>query len=200
MMSTWLNSRLALYGGAGLMVVGVLLGVDHNGYRRAETKYKLTLADMRSRQLLALRAAEIKAKEQYTAQSKNTMKLAERLIAANTTIDSQNKQLRERANDVSTRYRNQVDAALQPIPSWIVTHGWVCDYNRAIGYILPSSRAGISGIESTSCTTDAFSASGVTAERILLHHEEYGAYCRRLEEQLNSLIDHVEFIEQGERL
>lgn len=191
----WILTRVL----PGLLVAAALTGaawkIDSNGFHRAEAKYKLKIADNEIAQGKALRDAEIAAKARYDAQSRNALRQSELLIAAKTTIDAQTQQLKERSKDVSTHYREQPSAALQPVPGWIVTNGWLCDYNRAIGYGLPGAGPDADGVENPSCAADAFVPSGVSAERILVHHEEYGGYCRKLEQQIDGLNAHIEFIE-----
>lgn len=201
-MPAWISSRLV----QGLLILAAIAAVaasidvmvsriDARGYERAEADGNRKIADLKADQLEALRKAEAAARERFEAQNRNMLRLSERLIAASTTIDKQTKQLQERAKNVSTLYRPQPDAALVSVPGWIVTHGWVCDYNRAIGYDMSGSGAGVGGTQNPSCATDPFGRSAVTGERILIHHEEYGGYCRKLEEQVNHLIDHLDFIE-----
>jgi hypothetical protein len=202
MIPTWLTSPLAKF----LLVVAVLCGVawgiswgvhaiDENGYTRAESKYKLQIANDDEKRAETVRLAEAAAQAERDDQARNAIGLAERLMAAKGQIDVLNKRLQERAKNVSTLYRPQPDAALLPVPGWVVTHGWLCDYNRAIGYAMPEAGAAASGIESPSCAADPFGPSSVTGEQILVHHEEYGGYCRKLEEQVKALLDHIDFIE-----
>ena len=169
--------------------------IDHNGYLRAETLYKGLIAVADRAAADAKLAAQAAAQKKYEAEAKRAFRLSVSLADANIVIDKQERQLTERAKNVSTTYRIAPSAPLLPVPGWIVTNGWVCDYNRAIGYGLSPTGSGPSGDESPSCSSDAFGPSGVSAERILQHHEEYGAYVRKLEQQVNRLIDHLEFIE-----
>lgn len=196
MIPRWLLTRVL----PGLLVAALLAFIsyrlDAHGYNRAETKYKAEIAATALAQSKAQLAADKEAKDRYDAQSKNMLRLSESLIDANVKVDALTKQLNERAHDVSTQYRARPDADLLPVPDWIVTHGWVCDYNRAIGDGVLGTGPAVGGTENPSCAADAFVPSGVSAERILEHHEEYGAYCRKLEEQVNRLIDDREFIEQ----
>jgi hypothetical protein len=185
----------------GLILAALLAGavykIDERGYARAKTKYEAEISVLKLSHLSAVRNAELEANQRFVAQNHNMLRLSESLIAANATIDAQLKKLQERTRDVSTLYRPQPSAPLQSIPDWIVTHGWVCDYNRAIGYGASpvEDSASVSGAENTSCTAEPFSASQVSAERILAHHEEYGAYCRKLEQQVDRLIRHIDFVE-----
>lgn len=184
------------------LIIAAALGaavyfVDANGYGRAKGKYELQIA--RSDKLRAdeARIADAEHEQNLEEQASNVLRLSEQLITANATIDAQTARLNERATNVSTFYRPQPQAALLPVPGWIVTHGWVCDYNRAIGYSVPGAGAAVGGIESPSCAADAFGPSAVIGSGILVHHEQYAAYCRKLEKQVNALLDQYEFIEKG---
>jgi hypothetical protein len=195
MIPPWILTRVL----PGLLIAAAFAGaawkIDANGYDRAEAKYLLQIATDKAAHNKALADAAAEAKVKYDAQLKNGLRQSELLIAAKTTIDAQTQQLKERSKDVSNHYREQPSAALQPVPGWIVTNGWLCDYNRAIGYRLPGAGTDTGGTENPACAADAFVPSGVSAERILAHHEEYGGYCRKLEQQIDGLNAHIEFIE-----
>jgi hypothetical protein len=186
----------------GLIIAAVLAfgayKIDQHGYKRATAECSVTITKMKDDQEQADQAAAQKAKVNMDAQNKNLLRLSESLITANQQIEAQAGQLKERVHDVSTQFRLQPTAALQPVPDWVVTRGWVCDYNRAIGYGngVPGDGTAAGGAEDTSCASDAFSPSGISAQRILWHHEQYGTYCRKLEEQLNAILDHEDFVEK----
>lgn len=184
----------------GALAWGISRGVsaiDAAGYQRAEAIYQKQIADIRTAQATEVLRTEREQRARSEAQNRNMLRLSEQLITAKTTIDAQTKKLQERGHDVSTQYRPQPGAALQPVPDWIVTRGWVCDYNRAIGYATAGAATAVGGDAAAACAADAFSPSYVSAERILIHHEEYGGYCRKLEQQVNVLLDHLEFLESG---
>jgi hypothetical protein len=203
MMPAWLTTPLskfllvaAVLGGAAWGITAGVSAIDTNGYRRAESKYQLQIVTADKTRVEQARLADAEAARKRDGEARNILRLSEQLITAKTVIDTQTKQLQERAHDVSTQYRPQPDAALMPVPDWIVTRGWLCDYNRAIGYSEPGAGAAVGGDAATACAADAFGPSGVSAERILSHHEQYGGYCRKLEQQVNVLLDHIEFVEK----
>jgi len=189
----------AIVGGAILGIVLVVNAIDSNGYNRAESEYKLQISEADKARADESRRKKDEDDLRRSKDEKNILKLSSDLIVAKSTIDSLTKRLQERASNVSIYYRTQSNTDLLPVPSWIVTNGWVCDYNRAIGYTVPGTGTAVGGAESPSCAADPFSASGVTAEPILRHHEEYGGYCRKLEEQVNLLLDHIEFTERDQK-
>jgi hypothetical protein len=171
--------------------------VYENGYHEAESKYKLQIAaDDKKRAEEAFRAKQEQEKKRL-AQEENIRDLSHQLIESNAAVDVLTKRLQERASNVSNFYRAQPGSGLLAVPRWIVTHGWVCDYNRAIGYGLSGAGAVVRGDENPSCAADAFGRSEVTGERILAHHEDYAAYCRKLEKQVDVLLDHIEFVERN---
>lgn len=185
------------------LVVAALLGaagvaVDRFGYSRAETKYQGEIAALKRAHAEAMLKAEREARATFESQNRNLLRQTEALIDAKATIDAQTRELqKERAKNVSTLYREVPDEPLRPVPGWIVTNGWLCDYNRAIGYGVSDPASGDAGVEEEACKADAFAPSGVTAEEILRHHAEYGGYCRKLEQQIDRLVDHIECIERG---
>lgn len=195
-----------ILGALGLGIVRGVSAIDAHGYARAvgdkdreiarlNTEHAQEIASIKARQQAEAARAEAAEKQKLAAQARNITYLSEQLIAANARTDALNKQLQERKNDVSTLYREQPGAALLRVPDWTVTNGWVCDYNRALGYSVPGAGAAVGGAADAACAADPFSRSAVSAERILGHHEEYGAYCQKLEQQVNALLDHIEFVE-----
>ena len=195
-----LGAIIRVIAGTALLAT-VVIGIDHYGYQRAESKYLLQIAKQKSDAETALKLAEAARDARYAAQNRSMLWLTEQLIAANNVIDVQKIKLQERARDVSTQYRPQPDAALLTVPGWIVTNGWLCDYNRAIdsiGYGLPQAGTAIDRTEDPACQADPFTVSAITAEQILIHHEEYGAYTQSLEQQINRLLDYENEIQEAQ--
>ena len=186
-----------LKGIAAIALIAFLgYSVDHHGYARAKAEYELKIAKSELQAETALGKAKSEDANRYAAAQRSILNLTERLIAADQTVDAQKAQLQKRAKDVSTTYRPAPTAALAPVPGWIVTNGWVCDYNRAAGYAtgngVQEAGATIAGDADTTCEADPFVPSGVTAEQILLHHEEFGAYTVKLEERLQRWADYAD--------
>lgn len=168
---------------------------DAEGFARADNMHKLQNASDAAARLQAQLEADAEARAKLDKESANVLALSKQLVVAARKIDDQTKKLNERANDVSTLYRPSPQAELTPVPGWIVTNGWVCDYNRAIGYGYAEDGTAVGGDDNPSCAPDAFGRSAVKAADILAHHNEYGAYCRKLEQQVDKLLDHAEYIE-----
>jgi len=187
-MPSWAYGLLAIVA----LVAAILFGlhtIDARGYQRGES-------ECHAAQIVEAARAEKINQANTDAQNRNLLQLSEQFIAAKATINAQNARLQEHAHAVSIQYRPQPGAALQPVPVWIVPGGWVCDYNRAIGYAVPGAAAAAGGDAAATCAADPFAASGVSAEQILRHHDDYGAYCQNLEHQVNVLLDDREFIER----
>lgn len=193
---TWLK-------GIAAIVLIALLGysIDHHGYARAASEYQLKIADSELKAEKALGIAKNEEAERRSAQQRTILNLTEQLIAANQTIDAQTSQLKTRAKNVSTIYRPTPAADLAPVPGWIVTNGWVCDYNRAAGYPtgdgVQQTGAAISDTADPACQADPFAPSGVTATQILEHHEEFAAYALKLEQLIQRWADYSDAL-QGE--
>jgi len=190
---------LLIIGGAIAALCGIAYVIDANGYDRAEAKYKLQASEAKKNADDALLLAQKRDADKYAAQTRSVVNLSEQLITANTTIDAQKSKLNERAHDVSTQYRPAVGAPLIAVPAWVVTNGWLCDYNRAIGYGVPQAGAVVSGAEDPACQADAFAPSAVTSEQILQHHEAYGAYTQKLEQLVGRLVDYATMIDGGKQ-
>lgn len=178
---TWLK-------GIAIAALVAFLGysLDHHGYARAESEYQLKIANNELMAEKAIGIAKSEEADRRAAQQRTILNLTEQLIAANQTIDEQTAQLKSRAKNVSTVYRPAPAADLAPVPGWIVTNGWVCDYNRAAGYAagdgVQQAGATVEGDVDPACEADPFAPSGVTATQILEHHEEFSAYTRKLEQ------------------
>lgn len=169
------------------------IGLEHDGYHRAETKYELQISNSKVTSDKVLADAREKAQARIDAQAKYAAGLAAQLITAGQTIDQQTKQLKERKNDVSTLHRDRPTDTLQRVPAWIASNGWVCDYNRATGDDgMPAPGAAAGRAASEACQADPFGASRVDAVDILGHHEDYAAYCRKLDQQVDRLLNYID--------
>ncbi|MDK3025564.1 hypothetical protein QO239_23500 [Cupriavidus taiwanensis] len=146
--------------------------------------------------------ANAKATTEAAALLKQATERGDRLSAdltkAEGQIDSLSQQLRSRVDRVTTVYREAPGAALKPVPQCIFTRGWLRDYNAAIGAAVPaagegagaSAQAPAAGVAADG--DDELVPAGIDPRSILSHHIDYGARARKLEEQLNRLIDYEE--------
>ena len=101
----------------------------------------------------------------------------------------------ERINRVSTQYAPARGAAPVAAPRFVVTCGWLRDFNAALGATAPAP-AGCrtyAGSQETAWPAPGSDAelleSGVTAADILAHARDYGAWALAIRAQLNALID-----------
>ncbi|BBT16242.1 hypothetical protein WP8S17C03_22910 [Metapseudomonas otitidis] len=117
------------------------------------------------------------------------------LLNAQDQIATLTSQLSERITHVSTQYRPMPGAAAVPAPRFVVTCGWLRDYNLALGASLPAPAAcrATSGAYEAAWPTPGADAelleSGVSAADILAHARDYGAWSLTNLAHLNALID-----------
>ena len=101
----------------------------------------------------------------------------------------------ERINRVSTQYAPARGAAPVAAPRFVVTCGWLRDFNAALGATAPAppgcrAYAGAQEAAWPAPSSDAeLLESGVTAADILAHARDYGAWALANLAQLNALID-----------
>ncbi|RRX92827.1 lysis protein [Pseudomonas aeruginosa] len=104
-------------------------------------------------------------------------------------------QLSERIAHVSTQYRPAPGASPVPAPRFVVTCGWLRDYNHALGADLPSPAACRTAASPQETAWPASGAdaelleSGVSAADILAHARDYGKWSLTNLAQLNALLD-----------
>lgn len=101
----------------------------------------------------------------------------------------------ERINRVSTQYAPARGAAPVAAPRFVVTCGWLRDFNAALGATAPAPAGcrAYAGSQETAWPAPGSDAelleSGVTAADILAHARDYGAWALAIRAQLNALID-----------
>ncbi|CAD5107221.1 lysis protein [Zestomonas carbonaria] len=101
----------------------------------------------------------------------------------------------ERIAHVSTQYRPAPGAAPVPAPRFVVTCGWLRDFNAALGARVPAPAAcrTASGAEKAAWPAPGADAelleSGVSAADILAHARDYGSWALSNLAQLNALLD-----------
>lgn len=101
----------------------------------------------------------------------------------------------ERINRVSTQYTPARGAAAVAAPRFVVTCGWLRDFNAALGATAPAppNCRATAGAQETAWPASGADAelleSGVTAADILAHARDYGAWALANLAQLNALID-----------
>ncbi|WP_420996224.1 hypothetical protein ACKI2N_002480 [Cupriavidus sp. 30B13] len=186
-------AALALLAGAA---IGTPVGLWY-GASRATALGDAKLSELQRQTASANAEALRLAGERFAQEVGRGNRLSADLILAETRIDSLSHQLQSRVKDVTTDYRESPGAGLQPLPRCVFTRGWVREYNAAIGADVPvagqsaGTLAEAPDASATAAGDDKLPAN-VDQGAILSHHIDYGARARKLEEQLNRLIDYEE--------
>ena len=166
-----------------------------NGFKRAKADGDKALAELREQHADERAKAAQDSLQQYQQQVTRANQAEERFLGAQDQIDNLQHQLSERIAHVSTQYRPAPGAAPVPAPRFVVTCGWLRDYNRALGADLPAPAAcrTTAGTEETTWPAPGADAelleSGVSAADILAHARDYGKWALTNLAQLNALLD-----------
>lgn len=166
-----------------------------NGFRTAKADGDKALAKLREQHANERTKAAQDNLLQYQQQVARANQAEERFLSAQDQIDNLQHQLSERIAHVSTQYRPAPGAAPVPAPRFVVTCGWLRDYNRALGADLPAPAACRSPASAEETTWPAPGAdtelleSGVSAADILAHARDYGKWALTNLAQLNALLD-----------
>ncbi|OBY58225.1 lysis protein [Pseudomonas sp. AU12215] len=166
-----------------------------DGFQKAKAEGDKALAELREKH--ASERAQVAQDNlvQYTQQVTRANQAEERLVGAQDQIATLQHQLSERIAHVSTQYRPAPGAAPVPAPRFVVTCGWLRDYNLALGADLPAPAAcrTASAAEKAAWPAPGSDAelleSGVSAADILAHARDYGAWALTNLVQLNGLLD-----------
>lgn len=176
------------------MVVSSQSSYD-NGFKKAKADGDKALAELREQHANERTKAAQDNLQQYQQQVARANQAEERFLGAQDQIDNLQHQLSERIAHVSTQYRPAPGAAPVPAPRFVVTCGWLRDYNRALGADLPAPTAcrSSAGTEKTAWPSPGADAelleSGVSAADILAHARDYGKWALTNLAQLNALLD-----------
>ncbi|WP_316154739.1 hypothetical protein [Cupriavidus sp. BIC8F] len=196
-----LNRVEAIVAALGYILAGIVFGTPIGlwyGASRANAIGDAHLAQLRQQTAEASAKAVKDAADRLASETARGERLSAKLSAAEGQIDELSHQLSTRINRVTTVYREAPGAALKPVPQCIFTRGWLRDYNAAIGAAVPAAGEGASAPAQASAAgipadgDDELAPAGVDPRSILTHHIDYGARARKLEEQLNRLIDYEE--------
>lgn len=166
-----------------------------NGFRKAKAEGDKALAELREQYANERAQAAQDNLVQYTQQVTRANQAEERLVGAQDQIATLQHQLSERIAHVSTQYRPAPGAAPVPAPRFVVTCGWLRDYNLALGADLPAPAAcrTASAAEKAAWPAPGADAelleSGVSAADILAHARDYGAWALTNLAQLTALLD-----------
>lgn len=195
-------SRLeAIVVGVLALLAGVTLGAPVGlwyGTSRATAIGDSRIAELKGQHADSNRKATKEAADRLKEETDRGDRLSAELSKAEGQIDSLSQQLSSRVDRVTTVYREAPGAALKPVPRCIFTRGWLRDYNAAIGAAVPAAGEGAGAPAQAPAAgvaadgDDELAPAGIDARSILSHHINYGARARKLEEQLNRLIDYEE--------
>ncbi len=186
------------------LAVGALAGAIPAGaagywlsQRHATTKAEAVRQETKAEEARALYRATEFARLRYQAETIRANGLEKQLLTDQQRFANEKRQLQQRISHVTTVYRPAPGAALAPIPRTVFTVGFVRDYNAAIG--LPANGAPAAAGSAGDQTDPAAAAgagllddSGLSQADILAHISDYGERCRRLDSQVNRLIDRLE--------
>lgn len=165
------------------------------GFSTAKAQGDKALADLREQHAQQVAKAAQDNLLEYRQQVTRANQAEERFLGAQDQITTLKQQLSERIAHVSTQYRPAPGAAPMPAPRFVVTCGWLRDYNLALGADLP---APVACRTATSAQAAAWPApgsdaelleSGVSAADILAHARDYGAWALANLAHLNALLD-----------
>ncbi|MCW3482102.1 hypothetical protein OL229_21510 [Neisseriaceae bacterium JH1-16] len=176
-------ARLGLASLALLLAAGAGYGYGF-GQGQARTAADAQLATLHRDIALAQAAAQ----ERELRLAERGDALAARLARQQLADADATAQLKRSLDRVSTVYRPAPDAPLQPLPRCVFTRGFVGVLNTAIG-AEPVPAADPAGAAAAETDTAGATDSGVSQADLLDHLTDYGQRCRRLEHQLDALID-----------
>lgn len=195
-----MNRSLILGVAASLLFAGFVWFIQDGAYKRghsaAQAKGEKAVADLREEhQKLRADAAEQNL-VLYRQQVERANQAELVFLDAQDEIGRLKQQLtQERINRVSTQYAPARGAAPVAAPRFVVTCGWLRDFNAALGATAPAppgcrAYAGSQEAAWPAPSSDAeLLESGVTAADILAHARDYGAWALAIRAQLNALID-----------
>lgn len=126
--------------------------------------------------------------------------LSMQLLSSNAERAKLSEDLKKRVPHVSTVYIEKPGAAPVPLPDRPFTVGWVRDYNAALGLRMPQAAAAAGSAARTSAGLHApgsiggidaadLARSAVSQGDVLATHHNNAAVCRKLEAQLNAILD-----------
>ncbi|WP_275629823.1 lysis protein [Pseudomonas sp. 273] len=183
---------------AGLFLGTLVISGEHQfdlGYSTAKAQGDKAVADLREQYATDRAEAAQDNLLEYRQQVTRANQAEERFLGAQDQIATLKQQLSERIAHVSTQYRPAPGAAAVPAPRFVVTCGWLRDYNLALGADLPAPDAcrAASGAQETAWPAPGSDAelleSGVRAADILAHARDYGAWALTNLAHLNALLD-----------
>ena len=171
-------------------------GMYKNGYRTAQAEGESVLQGLRLEYAEQTRRAAQESLVLYRQQVERANQAAQQYLSAQDEIQRLQQQLnQERIAHVSNQYRPAPGAAPVPAPRFVVTCGWLRDFNAALGASVPAPAGcrAASGTQAPAWPAPGSDAelleSGVSAADILAHSRDYGAWALTNLAQLTALLD-----------
>lgn len=163
-----------------------------SGHRTAKAEGESALQSLRLEYSEQSRRAAQENLAHYRQQVERANQAEQLFLDGQAQIQQLQTQLnQERIAHVSTQYRPAAGAAPVPAPRFVVTCGWLRDYNAALGASVPApARCRVAaGAEAGAWPSTGADAelleSGVSAADILAHARDYGAWALTNLAQLN---------------
>jgi hypothetical protein len=203
-----LLSALGVGSSAGwlVLVIAAGLGGYAHGYHYASTRAAAEHSRDIAQQNEAVARQLAKNMRELRAEQERGDVLAEQLLANNAERDQLTAKLRTRVQHESTIYLDKPGAPPSRLPDRPFTSGWVRDYNAALGLRMPQAAAAAAAAARTAAGVHGAGAgaiadaaelarSAVSQADVLATHIENAAICRRIQAQLNAILD----LDEGER-
>lgn len=194
----WLGIDAAA--GSFLLVSLACLGAYAHGYRYAAMQAEVQHSQYVAKLNQATADAQAKHLRELRAEQMRGDAMALRLLASTAERDQLTEKLKKRVSRVSTLYVPKPGAAPVALPDRPFTIGWVRDYNAALGLRMPPTSEAAGGAARTAAglyspdTVDGIdpadlARSPVSQGDVLAAHIGNAAVCRRIEAQLNAILD-----------
>lgn len=181
---------LAVIGVAVAIAFAGAAGYEH-GYRVAKMRGDLALSQFREAQEEAEANAERRADQRYATEVERSNQAAQELIVAQQQIDHLSTLAKGKIDAVTQTYRPTPNSELRPVPQCVFTRGFVRMWNAVAATAgtdpLPDSLA-TGGADAATGADDTLD-SGVSQADLLDWFTDYAARNRRIEVQLNKVLD-----------
>jgi len=193
----WIGDHILLLGIIAFAAAFWAHGTDmyDRGYRSAQAEGASALQSLRLEYADQARRASQENLVLYRQQVERANQAEQQYLDAQGEIGQLQHQLnQERIAHVSNQYRPAPGAAPVPAPRFVVTCGWLRDFNAALGASVPAparcrAAAGAAPATWPAAGSDAeLLESGVSAADILAHARDYGAWALTNLAQLNALL------------
>ncbi|WMD23085.1 hypothetical protein RAS12_12125 [Achromobacter seleniivolatilans] len=195
---SWLGIDAAT--GWFLLVVLAGLGGYAQGHAYASAQGEARHNDYVAQQNQATATALVNHMRALQVEQERGDELSLALLASHAERAKLSDDLKKRVPHVSTVYIEKPGAAPVPLPDRPFTVGWVRDYNAALGLRMPEAPAATGSVARTSPELSSsgpfggadaadLTRSTVSQADVLTAHHDNAAICRKIEAQLNAILD-----------